>query len=175
MSRTTIDFGIDLGTTNSAIAVLKGTITEIIKNNEDRDITSSAVHISKRGQLRVGRKARDRLTDDNSVNDAYTEFKRRMGTDHVYEFQSSGESKTPEELSSEVLKDLKGNIQQRLAGEEIQAAVITVPAAFEQRQCAATKRAGELAGLVCSVLLYRNRLRRHWRMDSRLKRSGNTG
>ena len=148
MSRTTIDFGIDLGTTNSAIAMLKGTITEIIKNNEDRDITSSAVHISKRGQLRVGSKARDRLTDDNSVNDAYTEFKRRMGTDHVYEFRSSGESKTPEELSSEVLKDLKGNIQQRLAGEDIQAAVITVPAAFEQRQCAATKRAGELAGLV---------------------------
>ena len=147
MSRTTIDFGIDLGTTNSAIASLRGTVTDIVKNNLDTDITPSAVHINAKGRVQVGAKARDRLLDERSGGDAYVEFKRRMGTDHVYRFASAGASKTPEELSAEVLKNLRGDVQQRL-DEDIRAAVITVPAAFEQRQCAATKRAGELAGLV---------------------------
>jgi molecular chaperone DnaK len=145
--RSTIDFGIDLGTTNSAIAVLNGTVPEIIKNNNDLDITSSAVHISKRGQLRVGKRARQQLLSEGSEGDVYIEFKRRMGTDHVYEFRSAGINKSPEELSAEVLKSLCGDAQQRL-GENIQAAVITVPAAFEQKKCAATKRAAEMIGLV---------------------------
>ncbi len=145
-SRSTIDFGIDLGTTNSAIAVLKGVVPEIIKNNDDLDITSSAVHISKREQLRVGKKARQQLLSDGAEDDVYIEFKRRMGTDHVYTFRSSGQRKSPEELSAEVLKSLCGDAQQRL-GEDIQAAVITVPAAFEQKECAATKRAAEMIGL----------------------------
>lgn len=144
--RRTIDFGIDLGTTNSAIAVLKGVVPEIIKNNDDLDITSSAVHISKRGQLRVGKRARQQLMSEGSIDDVYIEFKRRMGTDHTYTFRSAGQSMNPEDLSAEVLKNLCGSAQQRLV-EEVQAAVITVPAAFEQRQCAATKRAGALAGL----------------------------
>jgi len=54
MTRATIDFGIDLGTTNSAIALLRGTITDIIKNNLDNDITASAVHIDKRGSIKTG-------------------------------------------------------------------------------------------------------------------------
>lgn len=144
--RSTIDFGIDLGTTNSAISVLNGTVPEIIKNNDDLDITSSAVHISKRGQLRVGKRARQQLLSEGSESDVYVEFKRRMGTDHVYEFRSAGINKSPEELSAEVLKSLCGDAQQRL-GEDVQAAVITVPAAFEQKKCAATKRAAEMIGL----------------------------
>jgi molecular chaperone DnaK len=144
--RSTIDFGIDLGTTNSAIAVLNGVVPEIVKNNDDLDITSSAVHISKRGQLRVGKRARQQLLSDAATDDVYIEFKRRMGTDHVYTFRSLGQTKSPEDLSAEVLKSLCGDAQQRL-GEEVQAAVITVPAAFEQKQCAATKRAAEMVGL----------------------------
>ena len=144
--RSTIDFGIDLGTTNSAIAVLNGVIPEIIKNNEDLDITSSAVHISKRGQLRVGRRAKQQLLSESSEDDVYVEFKRRIGTDHVYRFRSVGQDKSPEDLSAEILKSLCGNAQQRL-GEDVQAAVITVPAAFEQKQCAATKQAAEMIGL----------------------------
>jgi molecular chaperone DnaK len=57
MSRTTIDFGIDLGTTNSAIAVLNGVEPEIIKNSDDQDVTPSAVFINKQGVLRVGSRA----------------------------------------------------------------------------------------------------------------------
>jgi molecular chaperone DnaK len=153
MNRTTIDFGIDLGTTNSAIAVLKGTATEIVKNNHDADITSSSVYISKQARVQVGQRARNRLEDQQAADDVYIEFKRRMGTGHIYQFQSAGLSKTPEDLSAEILKSLRGDVQQRL-GEDIHAAVITVPAAFEQRQCTATKKAGELAGLAqCPLLL----------------------
>lgn len=146
MSRSTIDFGIDLGTTNSAVAVLKGTITDIVKNNRDNDITPSAVYINKHGQIHTGLLAKNRLGDDLSEDDVYIEFKRRMGTAHKYQFRTAGKDMSPEELSAEVLKGLRGDVQQRL-GEEINSAVITVPAAFEQKQCAATRTAGELAGL----------------------------
>jgi molecular chaperone DnaK len=152
MSRTTIDFGIDLGTTNSAIAVLKGADTEIIKNNDNMDITSSAVFINKQGQIQIGFRAKNRQEDEKSAQDAYIEFKRLMGTDHKYEFKSSGRTMKPEELSAEVLKSLRGDVQQRL-GEDMQAAVITVPAAFKQVQCVATMKAAELAGFSQSPLL----------------------
>ena len=95
MNRTTIDFGIDLGTTNSAIAVLKGTITEIIKNNYDNDITASAVYIDKRGQMHTGARAKDRLEDETSGDDAYVEFKRRMGTAHKYVFKTANVTMSP--------------------------------------------------------------------------------
>ena len=143
MSRTTIDFGIDLGTTNSAIAELKGVSTEIIKNNSDGDITPSAVSMDKSGTVQVGQRARNRLIE--SPDDAYTEFKRRMGTDHLYAFKNSGQQRSPEQLSAEVLKSLRADVQQR-TGETIDAAVITVPAAFELHQCDATRRAAVLAG-----------------------------
>ncbi|MBN9692486.1 MAG: Hsp70 family protein [Verrucomicrobia bacterium] len=150
MNRTTIDFGIDLGTTNSAIAILKGVSAEVVKNNSDSDITPSAVSLDRSGTVQVGHRARNKLI--YSPEDAYSEFKRRMGTEHRYEFKSCGQVRTPEDLSSEVLKSLRGDVQQRL-NEWIDAAVITVPAAFELHQCAATRRAAELAGFLESPLL----------------------
>ena len=153
MSRTTIDFGIDLGTTNSAIAVLKGVTTEIIKNardGADSDITPSAVSIDKRGITQVGQRAKNKMID--APDDAYIEFKRRMGTDHVYQFKSSGQNRKPEELSAEVLKSLRGDVQQRTA-EIVEACVITVPAAFELHQCDATRKAAQAAGFKDSPLL----------------------
>ena len=132
MNRTTIDFGIDLGTTNSAIAVLKGVKPEVVKSNLDTDITPSAVFIGRQGNIIVGSKARSKLEDDRSAEDAYIEFKRRMGGDSAYTFKSSGLRKSPEELSAEVLKSLKGNVQQRM-DEDIKAAVITIPAAPVRR------------------------------------------
>ncbi len=152
MSRSTIDFGIDLGTTNSAIAVLKGVKAEVIKSNLDTDITPSAVYIGKNGNVIVGSRAKAKLEDDRSAEDAYIEFKRRMGGDSVYTFKSARLKKSPEELSAEILKSLKGNVQQRL-DEDIKAAVITIPAAFAQGQCVATKRAAELAGFTQCPLL----------------------
>ncbi len=150
MSRTTIDFGIDLGTTNSAIAVLKDVSTEIIKNNDDQDVTPSAVHYGKNGQLFVGTRAKNAIID--KPKDAYVEFKRRMGTEFPYSFLASGLTKKPEELSAEVLKALRAYVTEKTK-EEIQSAVITVPAAFELHQCDATRRAAELAGLKGSPLL----------------------
>jgi molecular chaperone DnaK len=150
MSRTTIDFGIDLGTTNSAIAVLKDVSTEIIKNNDDQDVTSSAVSYGKNGQVFVGTRAKNAIID--KPKDAYIEFKRRMGTEFSYSFKASGLTKKPEELSAEILKVLRADVA-RATGEEIHAAVITVPAAFELHQCDATRKAAELAGLKGSPLL----------------------
>jgi molecular chaperone DnaK len=150
MSRTTIDYGIDLGTTNSAIAVLKGVATEIIKNNSDADITPSAVSIDKKGAVHVGERAKNKII--SAADDAYLEFKRRMGTDHVYQFKSSGQGRKPEELSAEVLKSLRADVQQRF-GEIVESAVITVPAAFELHQCDATRKAAQLAGFKESPLL----------------------
>lgn len=146
MSRSTIDFGIDLGTTNSAIAVLKGTLTDIVKNNKNNDITPSAVYINKHGQMHTGDLAKNCLGHEHSEDDVYIEFKRRMGTAHKYQFKTASKTMSPEDLSAEILKGLRGDVQQRL-GEEITSAVITVPAAFQQKQCAATRTAGELAGL----------------------------
>ena len=148
--RTTIDFGIDLGTTNSAIAVLKGVATDIIKNNADADITPSAVSIDKKGTVHVGQRAKNRNTE--APEDVYLEFKRRMGTDHVYHFKSSGQTRTPEDLSAEVLRSLRADVQQR-TGELVEASVVTVPAAFELHQCDATRKAAQLAGLKESPLL----------------------
>jgi molecular chaperone DnaK len=150
MARTTVDFGIDLGTTNSGIAVLNGVATEIVKNNRDQDITPSAVSISKKGELHTGWSAKNKLI--SQPEDVVIEFKRAMGSDHTYTFRSSGQKRKPEELSAEILKSLAGDVQQR-KGELIEAAVVTVPAAFELNQCDATRRAAELAGLKQNFLL----------------------
>ena len=123
MSRTTIDFGIDLGTTNSAIAVFTGrkdSPTDILKNDLEQDITPSAVHYRKSGEPLVGFRAKQTLTTPR-LDDTAIEFKRQMGTDHLYPFKGSGQRRKPEELSAEVLKSLKGDAQQK-TGEAIEAA-----------------------------------------------------
>lgn len=141
MKRTTIDFGIDLGTTNSTIAVIDGTDARPIQNKAGSVITPSAVWIDKRGSLHVGAEAKERaLTDDPDNGDL--EFKLRMGMrlEGKKVFVRSGREMLPEELSAEVLKSLKTDVQTNM-GEEVRAAVITVPAAFELPQTAATRRA----------------------------------
>lgn len=148
--RQTIDFGIDLGTTNSAIAVLRGTEAEIIKNNEDSEITPSVLWLDKEARHHVGRRAKERLETD--PENAVAEFKVQMGSDTTLRLKRGGKVFKPEELSAEVLKSLKSDVQQRL-GEELEAAVITVPAAFDLAQSEATRRAAQLAGIAQSPLL----------------------
>ena len=150
MTRTTIDFGIHLGTTNSSIAVYKDGEVEIFRNNEGFEYTPSAVWVNKHNALIVGREAYEHLEED-SVN-AFSEFKRKMGKAEKMTFARTGQSMTPEELSAEVLKELKEHVRQR-GNEEVAAAVITVPADFELPQCEATKRAAQMAGLTLSPLL----------------------
>jgi molecular chaperone DnaK len=151
VTRTTIDFGIDLGTTNSAVAVARGVGTDIIKNEDDSDTTPSAVWIDRRGHLYVGRAARDRAESD--PDNTAREFKQQMGLrDAAVDFEASARLLSPEELSAQVLRSMIGDVRQRL-GEEVTEAVITVPAAFDLASCAATRRAAELAGLDQAVLL----------------------
>src|SRR5690606_20860738 len=152
MNRSTIDYGIDLGTTNSAIALARGTTTEIIKNNFDADTTPSTIYINRNGNLWVGQSARSKLADERASHDVHLEFKRRMGTAHEHLFRSSGRKLRPEELSAEILKSLRADVAQK-KGEDITAAVLTVPAAFGLHQCDATQRAAALAGFTTAPLL----------------------
>lgn len=143
--RETIDFGIDLGTTNSAIAVAEDDGVRIIKNLEGWDYTPSAVWIPKQGMIRVGRPAKDRAGTD--PKNACAEFKQQMGTASArHDFKRSGMSLTPEQLSAEVLKSLRQDAAHDL-GEQPEAAVITVPASFTLNQNNATSAAAALAGL----------------------------
>ena len=150
MSRQTIDYGIDLGTTNSEIACLNGTDIDVIRNAEGSEFTPSAVWIDKQGKVVSGRIAKE--WHERDPENAFTEFKRDMGTHVSYTFARSGRQMKPEELSSEVLKLLRADVERR-TGESINAAVITVPADFDLPQCEATKRAGELAGFQHLLLL----------------------
>lgn len=150
MTRSTIDYGIDLGTTNSEIARLNGTDIEIFRNAEGFEYTPSAVWIDKQGNLLVGRVAKEWCEREH--DNAYMEFKRHMGTHTEYTFARSGRKMKPEDLSAEVLKSLRADVERR-NGESISAAVITVPADFDLPQCEATKRAANLAGFRHSLLL----------------------
>jgi len=150
MARTTIDFGIDLGTTNSTIAVLNGMDVHVIKNNDGAEFTPSAVHIDKSGNLIVGRTAKERREIDPENSAA--EFKALMGKSTEFIFQRSKIRMKPEELSAEVLKQLKADVKQR-TGEEVRHAVITVPAIFDLPECAATNTAAQKAGFGLSPLL----------------------
>lgn len=153
MARTTIDFGIDLGTTNSAIAYAEGTRVEVIQNREGSLLTPSAVYISEKGKMRVGRPAKQKAFDDDE--NTSVEFKLRMGLDpseSTKTFTASKQKMTPEELSAEVLKSLREDVRTN-TGTDIDAAVITIPAAFESPQSDATRRAAELAGFrTCHLL-----------------------
>ena len=150
MTRQTIDYGIDLGTTNSSVAVLVGTTAEVVPNRYGSSFTPSAVWFDKRGKLYVGQEAKARYIDDEE--NTGVEFKLRMGEPWKKTFQRSGVALLPEEMSAEVLKSLRIDVQTN-KGEDPRAAVVTVPAAFELPQCEATRRAAELAGLTLSPLL----------------------
>lgn len=150
MVRTKIDYGIDLGTTNSAISRMENGEAKIIKSlDKQKDTTPSCIAFNPRGTLFVGDKAYDSyrsnslksLSNQTPLN-AYVEFKRTMGTDKKYHSTYVNKDFTSEELSSEVLKRLKEYVQD----ENINAAVVTVPAAFKNNQIDATRRAGKLAG-----------------------------
>jgi len=151
MSRLTIDYGIDLGTTNSSIAVFDRTGPRIIRNNENEQFTPSAVWIEKNGALRVGRAAKERALSD--PRNGAIEFKLMMGKAHTTSFQNQNRSFKPEELSAEVLKSLKEDVIRSNNGEVLESAVITVPAAFDLPETEATRRAAKLAGISYCPLL----------------------
>lgn len=151
MARIKIDYGIDLGTTNSAIARMESG-EPIIKKSLDlqKDTVPSCVSISKKGAIEVGDKALTQLGVDrrlefqnsNYSSNVFIEFKRTMGTDKVYNSSHLGRDLSSEELSAEVLKKLK----QPITDEVVNAVVVTVPAKFGANQKEATTKAAKLAG-----------------------------
>ena len=139
----TIDFGIDLGTTNSCIARWESGAVKVFQNNSQMNVTPSVVHITKTGRVIVGRRGSAALlTDPDNVA---IEFKRWMGQKDRKLFPASQRELSAEELSAEILKSLKEDVR-RQTGSEVSTAVITVPAAFGALQCEATARAATLAG-----------------------------
>ena len=134
--------GIDLGTTNSAIAVLEGGEPTIIPNAEGSRTTPSVVAFSKTGEVLVGEIAKRQAV--TNVDRTISSVKRHMGTDWTVEID--GKKYTAQEISARILAKLKADAEAYL-GEPVTEAVITVPAYFNDAQRQATKDAGQIAGL----------------------------
>lgn len=132
--------GIDLGTTNSCVAVMEGGEATVIPNPEGNRTSPSAVAF-KNGERQVGEVAkRQAITNPNTI----LSIKRHMGTD--YKVDAEGKEYTPQEISAIILQKLKSDAEAYL-GENVEQAVITVPAYFNDSQRQATKDAGKIAGL----------------------------
>lgn len=144
------DCGIDLGTTNSCLAIPDNDHGfEIIDNTADRmSVTPSAVLINGKGRMLIGQRA----YNSQKVEDLAIQFKRQMGLSKMIPFASAKIEKMPEELSSEILKQLRSDAETRL-NRPIENVVITVPAAFKTLQSEATNKAGKLAGFKNIILL----------------------
>src|SRR6266513_3151667 len=135
--------GIDLGTTNSVVAVLEGGEPVVIPNAEGSRITPSVVGFSKTGEILVGEVAkRQAITNpDRTVRS----IKRQMGRKD-WSLEIEGKKWTPQEISAQILAKLKRDAESYL-GDKVTQAVITVPAYFGDAERQATKEAGEIAGL----------------------------
>ena len=134
--------GIDLGTTNSCVAVMEGGKPTVIPNAEGQRTTPSVVAFTKTGERLVGDPAkRQAITNPDRT---ISSIKRHMGTD--YKVTIDGKSYTPQEISAMILQKLKSDAESYL-GEKVTEAVITVPAYFNDAQRQATKDAGKIAGL----------------------------
>jgi len=134
--------GIDLGTTNSCVAVLEGGEPVIIPNNEGMRTTPSVVAFTKDGERLVGEPAKRQAV--TNADRTITSIKTHMGTD--YKVNIDGKDYTPQEISAIILQKLKADAESYL-GEKVTEAVITVPAYFTDAQRQATKDAGKIAGL----------------------------
>jgi molecular chaperone DnaK len=134
--------GIDLGTTNSVVAVLEGGEPAVIANSEGSRTTPSIVAFAKNGEVLTGQPAKNQAV--TNVDRTIRSVKRHIGTN--WKTEIDGKSYTAQEISARVLMKLKRDAEAYL-GEEITDAVITVPAYFEDAQRQATKEAGQIAGL----------------------------
>ena len=134
--------GIDLGTTNSCVAVMEGGKPTVVTNTEGARTTPSVVAFSKTGERLVGEPAKRQAV--TNADKTISSIKRHMGTD--YKVGIDGKNYTPQEISAMILQKLKADAENYL-GEKVTEAVITVPAYFNDAQRQATKDAGKIAGL----------------------------
>ena len=134
--------GIDLGTTNSCVAVMEGGQPTVIANTEGARTTPSVVAFTKTGERLVGEPAKRQAV--TNAEKTISSIKREMGTDHKVDID--GKKYSPQEISAMILQKLKADAESYL-GEKVTEAVITVPAYFNDAQRQATKDAGKIAGL----------------------------
>ena len=134
--------GIDLGTTNSCVAVMEGGQPTVIANTEGARTTPSVVAFTKTGERLVGEPAKRQAV--TNAERTISSIKREMGTD--YKKEIDGKKYSPQEISAMILQKLKADAENYL-GEKVTEAVITVPAYFNDAQRQATKDAGKIAGL----------------------------
>ena len=134
--------GIDLGTTNSCVAVLEGGEPVVIANAEGNRTTPSVVAFAKNGERMVGQVAKRQAV--TNADRTISSIKRHMGTN--YKVEIDGKKYTPQEISAMILQKLKADAESYLGG-PVTEAVITVPAYFSDSQRQATKDAGKIAGL----------------------------
>lgn len=158
MNRLKVDYGIDLGTTNSAIFRMEKGEPKGIKIEVTDDIMPSCVFFNRKKSIVVGRSAYDSMKSDKKKatkkwngdeSNTFVEFKRTMGLDTKYYSSNMGMEYSSEDLSAEILKTLKSFV----SDETVKSAVITVPAKFTVNQKDATKRAAKLAGIEHCELL----------------------
>lgn len=144
----TINYGIDLGTTNSVIAKFVNGKIEIFENPSTQNITLPSIVGFQENSIYVGEKAKEFL--EKKPQNVIGSFKRKMGTSETFKINANNKELTPIELSANVLKELKTFIQ---TYDAIDAAVITIPASFDTIQSNATKEAGYMAGFRQVILL----------------------
>ncbi|MDP2414818.1 Hsp70 family protein [Daejeonella sp.] len=157
MARTKIDYGIDLGTTNSAISRIENGKPVIKKTDTLKDTMPSCINFNRKQSIVAGDGAANAFRSDKlkalktlqADTNTYIEFKRTMGTDKKYSSSNMSRDYTSEELSAEVLKKLKSFI----TDEELKSVIVTVPAKFTINQKDATSRAAKLAGFEHCELL----------------------
>ena len=151
MARNKIDYGIDLGTTNSAICRMEKGVPVVIKTDVLKDTMPSCVSVNKKGSIKVGDGAYNAMKQDKrrstktwrlGASNTYVEFKRTMATNTNYVCTNKNRNYTSEELSAEVLKTLRSFV----TDEKVNEVVITVPAKFTVNQKTATIEAAKLAG-----------------------------
>ncbi len=140
--------GIDLGTTNSCVAVMEGGNSVVIPNSEGARTTPSVVAFTKNGERLVGQTAKHQAI--TNPDKTISSIKRHMGSD--YKVDIDGKKYTPQEISAMVLQKLKADAEAYL-GEKVTEAVITVPAYFTDSQRQATKDAGQIAGLTVKRII----------------------
>ena len=150
MAAATIDFGIDLGVTNSRIAVASGGAAQVVLNGEGLDATPTAVWCDERERLVVGSQTRDHLVDDPA--NVADRFKLQLGTDEVLRFARQNRPTEPEDLATEVIGSLRADARRR-TGREVSAAVLTAPTGFTAVQRDALVAAARKAGVAVSLLL----------------------
>ncbi len=158
MARNKIDYGIDLGTTNSALSRMEKGEPVVIKTDVLKDTMPSCISVNKKGSVKAGDSAYNTMKQDKrratkswhkGASNTYVEFKRTMATDTQYQCSNLGKTYSSEELSAEVLKTLKSFVTDESFG----SVVITVPAKFTVNQKTATIEAAKLAGFKHCELL----------------------